>query len=187
VDFSPDARLLAFQSEGGNNNVVIWDLEAGDRVLTLSHSPQWKGAVQFSADGTSLLTAGRDAAARIWDVATGEETMVFLGHLGVVEDAAFRPDGTMVATGGADGTIRLWEVATGQEVLALNPGISVRSVAWSPDGRQLAEAHGDPSGAGIQVWALDVDELVEIARARLQRGFTAVECETHHIDPCPAA
>jgi hypothetical protein len=51
----------------------------------------------------------------------------------------------------------------------------------------LAFGHGGPTRAGIHIWALEVDELVEIARARLQRDFTAVECETHHIDPCPAA
>jgi hypothetical protein len=32
---------------------------------------------------------------------------------------------------------------------------------------------------------LNFDELLEIARSRLNRGFDAVECVQYRIDPCP--
>lgn len=31
----------------------------------------------------------------------------------------------------------------------------------------------------------DMPELLTIARNRVTRGFTADECATSHIDPCP--
>jgi hypothetical protein len=31
----------------------------------------------------------------------------------------------------------------------------------------------------------DIPELVNVARSRITRGFTADECDTYHIDPCP--
>ena len=31
----------------------------------------------------------------------------------------------------------------------------------------------------------DTEELLEIARSEVTRGFTETECTTYHIDPCP--
>jgi hypothetical protein len=37
----------------------------------------------------------------------------------------------------------------------------------------------------LRILTLDSDELEQIARSRVTRGFTADECATYHIDPCP--
>jgi hypothetical protein len=39
---------------------------------------------------------------------------------------------------------------------------------------------------GVRVWALDIDELLEIARENVTRPFTDEECLQYlHEDPCP--
>jgi len=39
-----------------------------------------------------------------------------------------------------------------------------------------------------RVWALDVDDLVKIARSRLTRTFTDDECARYlHLSRCPAS
>ena len=75
--------------------------------------------------------------------------------------------------------------ATGRQLVALRLALPVgaQSVAFSPDGRRLVTTWND----GItRIWTLDLDELVDIARDRVTRGLTTVECERYlHVDTCP--
>jgi WD40 repeat protein len=59
----------------------------------------------------------------------------------------------------------------------------ISSVAFSPDGSRLASVSGD---GVVRVWALDLDDLVEIAKGELTRKLTDAECRQYlHIPRCP--
>jgi hypothetical protein len=58
-------------------------------------------------------------------------------------------------------------------------------VAFSPDGTKLASA--SPCG-GLRIWALDIGDLLEIARREVPRALTDEECRQYlHLDQCPQA
>ena len=58
-----------------------------------------------------------------------------------------------------------------------------RSVAFSPDGSLLASV----DGATVRVWALDIDDLLEIARQNVTRSLTDEECRQYlHVESCPS-
>jgi formylglycine-generating enzyme required for sulfatase activity/WD40 repeat protein len=97
--------------------------------------------VVFSADGTRLLSAGRDGTARIWQVATGEQEQVLSGAGGAVLAAAFSPDGDLLALGGEGNRVILWD-STGSRASRelLVRARQVWSVEFSPDGAQLLTA-----------------------------------------------
>ena len=61
----------------------------------------------------------------------------------------------------------------------------VSSVSFSPDGSQLASYGVEGI---VRIWALDLDDLIEIAQDRLTRSFTEDECRQYlHADRCPDA
>jgi WD40 repeat protein len=91
----------------------------------------------------------------------------------------------LIATGHEDGTVQLFDAATGRQHLVL-PANACRppSLAFSPDGTKLAAG----SECGVQIWALDIDDLLRIARQKVTRSLTDEECRQYlHVDQCPQA
>ncbi len=155
IVFSPDGRLLASASKDAT--VKLWDTSTGREVRTLPH-PEWVNGCAFSPDGTLLATADDDTHVRLWNPLTGENIATLSGHGVVVECVAFSPGGTVLASGGKDGEIKLWETATGQEIASFhspNPDL-IWSLAFSPDGKQLAAAEGSATSTlrshSLMIW-----------------------------------
>ena len=188
--FSPNGRLLATSSEGPDGGrATIWDWEHETVVRTIeTDDPGF--AVAFDPSGTRLVTGGWNrGTAAIWDVATGEK-LVDLGEpTASIMEVAFSPDGTRVAVAGFDHTVRIFDAATGELELTLRHPIAVSQISFSPDGTKLATQTpgADPNPGRVRVWALDIDDLLDIARREVPRSFTDAECRRYlHVERCPA-
>jgi hypothetical protein len=82
-----------------------------------------------------------------------------------------------IATGEADGTVRLWDAATGEETLVLTGhSANVVDVTFGPNGRRLASVSLDGT---MRVWAIDIEDLLALARAGIERELTDAECRAH--------
>jgi WD40 repeat protein len=94
------------------------------------------------------------------------------------------PDGQRIATGGGDKSAKVWEAATGLELLNLSGHDgSVMSVAWSCDGKRPASAGADGI---VQVYAMEFELLMSLARSRVTRNLTLEECRMYlHLDEVP--
>lgn len=179
--FSPDGSRLAIVSRDVNDATIL-DAATGKELFTLTSHTNTNWGVAFSPDGKHVVTCGGDGTALIWDAATGQLVLTLAGHIGVIVTAHFSPDGTRIATASKDGTHRVWDAATGKELLSLEGVFSPNDSAFTHDGKRLVVG-----GKGIQVMALTIDEVVQIARSRLTRSLTAEECQKYlHVERCPA-
>jgi len=104
--------------------------------------------VVFSPDGQALLTASRDATARLWEIPSAVERLRSV-HTGSVFAVAFSPDGQRIASGDNTGGIRIWGGQPGDQIIRLPQRGDVVSVAYSRDGRSIAsvDRQGD-----IRLW-----------------------------------
>jgi WD40 repeat protein len=182
VEFSPDGALLAV----GGIGIQIWDVETITRLVEIKGHPGVILGAMFGHGGRLMATAAGDGSAKLWDVSevrSGElpELASLQGHSGVVVDVVFSPDDTRVATASLDDTVKIWDDA-GNQLFTLpveSPGI----IDFDPTGTRLAVPSADGS---VRAYVLPVDELLELARTRPTRSFTAAECLRYlREDPCP--
>jgi WD40 repeat protein len=102
-------------------------------------------SVALSPDGKTILTGGRDGAARQWEAATGKALGAPLAHSWLVLAVAFSPDGKILLTGGGEGIGRLWDAATCKPIgpPMFHSAANLRAVAFGKGGRTAWTASWD--------------------------------------------
>jgi WD40 repeat protein len=139
--------------------------------------------VAFDPQGAGIATR-RGATIEIWNVSSGELVEALPALPADIGSVLFSPDGASLAVGTVDGVVRLFDTATFEQVLIV-PGhrAPIERMAFSADGSMLAS---QDSGGLVRVWALDIDDLLEIARQNVTRTLTDEECRQYlHVETCP--
>jgi WD40 repeat protein len=151
------------------NDVGLWDVGNGRLLHRLRGHRSVVNDVEFSPDGSLLVTASNDHDARIWDVSSGRLLHVLRGHFFPVWRASFSPNGRWIVTA-SQFTAGLWNVATGQLVLYLREHERPLTAAtFSPDGNWVLTASEDGTARIVRCDVCrDLDGLEDIARRRLR-------------------
>lgn len=141
VIYAPDGKILATNStDNPEGDVKLWDALTGNLLQTLRGHTKRAVSAAFSPDGRTLVTASYDNTVKVWEVNTGSLKRTLMGRpRHMMHCVAFAADGKTVASG--DGLeIRLWDADTGLLLKTLTPANRVFSVAFSPNGKMVANA-----------------------------------------------
>jgi WD40 repeat protein/serine/threonine protein kinase/DNA-binding winged helix-turn-helix (wHTH) protein len=186
IAFSPDGSMLAVAAFFG---VEVLSTETEEQIVVLplgSVVGEQQDFVimdlAFSPDGDTLTTVSENALGVVWDTTSWAPILRLEGHDHWILNVAYDPSREEIATASRDGTVKIWDLATGTTRLTLE-GQPWAGVSYSPDGGYLAAVgeHGP-----VQVFILDLEELVSVGRARLTRDFTEAECVQYlHVPSCP--
>lgn len=140
IIFSPSGMTMAVAYKGGN--ISLWD--TSDWSLTRVMDGKGADTLEFSSDGSTLLSAGINAPVVRWEAASGETrneypfSMLFaVSKIGTSVDIS--PDGKTLAAGGREGHITLFDLQTRNPQRFFNIQAQKGSyVSFSSDGKTLA-------------------------------------------------
>jgi WD40 repeat protein len=191
--FSPDGRWIAvaMQAEGTgtpNTHVSIWEWERGGIIQSIPADATVE--MEFDPSGERIVAVDSTGSVRIWNIEDATVSSTLAADPAEALSVDLSPDGARIATGNSDGTVRVFDARSGAQLLVL-PGheLWVSGVDFSPDGRLLAtqgpgSLRSKAQGV-VRVWALDVDDLLEIAGRSVTRSLTDEECRRYlHQDAC---
>jgi WD40 repeat protein len=172
--FSKDGRRLA---TGGRASCSIWDL-ASQPERKIQTIEMLGNEVVFSPDG-QRLAVGSDHTTVVFEASSarllyglGGGVKRELWHQGAVA-MAFSPDGNLLAGVQESKTVKVWDGHDGTERATLyGHGGDVRGIVFSADGSKLIAVSEDWT---IHVHPLRIEELMALARSRVQRELTAEE------------
>ncbi|HWU42747.1 MAG TPA: WD40 repeat domain-containing protein, partial [Bdellovibrio sp.] len=148
--------------------LLLWDTASGALIKSFKGLTDNVNSVAISHDGRYAVSGGQSLwgdvrTLKLWDIATG--SVVWSKDPSIVLfSVMFSPDGKYVycdsydLTKGTGKTIRMWNVSTGAEIKVFSGLInSVRSVAFSPDGK---EAFLETEDKSLNLWDITTGSVV---------------------------
>uniref|UniRef100_A0A3Q1GUT1 Apoptotic protease-activating factor 1 n=1 Tax=Acanthochromis polyacanthus TaxID=80966 RepID=A0A3Q1GUT1_9TELE len=192
-DACPTTNLLAIAFS--NYTVELWDLEANKKMADCSGHLSWVQRVQFSPDGSQLLSCSDDQTVRVsvCDDSTSDHQLVdilsvlelpsgkllanLLGHTKTVLHCQFSQNGQMLITSSEDTTIRVWRWQSGECKVLQGHKEQVRCFSLlsnSPNDSRLLSWSFDGT---VKVWDTETGEKLQDIEAH--RG-TILGC---HVSP----
>lgn len=161
-----------------DGRLVWWNIATGEKIRSVDAHGKWIRGLTMSPDGKMLASVADDMLCKLWNAETGELIKPLVGHEketpqhypSMLFASAFSADNRLLATVDKVGHIVVWDVATGEKLKMLEAPLmytwdprqrrhsigGIRSVAFSPDGKQLVVGGTGQIG--------NVDHLEALAR-----------------------
>ena len=151
VSFSQNGQKLA--SAGENGTIRLWDLNSQE--LESEELAGHQGPVRtasFLANDRQILSAGDDGSIRLWNLQGNEsgEFRIPIKTLTGDREEVMIQNGSQKAFGNKNGTVELQQLPDRQPIKMKSSHVNaVTSLAFSPDGEQLASGAKDRT---IRLW-----------------------------------
>uniref|UniRef100_A0A671L1Q3 Apoptotic protease-activating factor 1 n=1 Tax=Sinocyclocheilus anshuiensis TaxID=1608454 RepID=A0A671L1Q3_9TELE len=162
----PNSSLLAVALS--HYTVELWNFETSKKKAECNGHLSWVHCVQFSPDGSLLLSSSDDQTIRVsfvnaclvLEVPSGKTSQTLTGHTRTVHHCQFTDDGETLITSSEDTTVRVWKWRTGECLVLeghkepvrkfhlLNKSTSSHLFSWSFDGT-------------VKVWDLNRGQMLQ--------------------------
>jgi hypothetical protein len=161
---------IVFRAASTGEEITAWDLPPDVTALALTFSP----------DGTTLGVSAQTRQGILFDVEAilvgtpAGEAVTMFEEMSTGPTHAVAPVGDYFVTTHNGTEIRQWDLVSGDLLVdvATNPGRFALAIPMADDTTVL---YSDARGV-LRRLRTDVDDLVELARSRVQRSFTDAEC-----------
>jgi len=166
---SPQATLFATLDRSSQIN--LWNASNGKLVQRLIGHKQRVTSVEFSKDGSKLLSASVDGSAKLWDVDSAKELKTIAGNGQRLVSAAMSPDEQQILTlsvGNPKNRINLWDANTARPIFS-----------WEADIEPIA---ADFSGDGAKIYVAYINNKIDVFDALTHRFIKYYQIHDYSIN-----
>jgi WD40 repeat protein len=156
---TPDGLSLVWAVRSRPPNMFVWGL-AKDQAAGAYGEGDCPNVLALSRDGQRLATGDSRGVVRVFDASTGKVLHQLRAHQDAVTDLDFSPGGQHVATAALN-ELCVFDLATYEPVRTLRVE-SVRTAAFSPDGRRLASGGFREE---VYLWDLETGRRLDTLKA----------------------
>lgn len=150
VIYGKGANYYGAKFMPGSSSVVVGTLGQGTQIfsgykLVKSYGGHSDKAVwDVDANGSRIVSAGRDGRAMVWGPSPSKALATLQGHGDWVVRAAISPSGGLLATSSTDSTVKIWSLRSFKLVSTLQSQSMVGApLCFTKDGRWLITAGAD--------------------------------------------
>ncbi|KAK3827997.1 MAG: hypothetical protein J3Q66DRAFT_321595 [Benniella sp.] len=140
------------------DKAIMTGSQFGELPYLVEYSPIT--SYMFSPDVKRCVAGLENGRISVYTTTKWEKTTLD-GHSSQITQILFSSSGKVFATGSSDKTVRVWDVETGvcQFVLSGFTG-GVGSIAFSPQGGQIAIASDDEDGKTVKLWEEETGKFI---------------------------
>lgn len=145
--------------------MLVWEWRSETYVLKQQGHAYDITSLDFSQDGSMIVTGSTDAKVKLWTVANGFCFVTFSDHAAPVTATSFVPSGHAVVSASLDGTVRAFDLIRYRNFRTLTSPKPVQftSVGVDPSGDIIVA--GSKDTFEIFVWSLKTGKLLDILAA----------------------
>ncbi len=154
VSWSPNGKFIAV----GSDTISVWNVSTHQFIATYTGvGGSYLSHLAWSPDGTYLAASDSNHAIQVWNALNSKLVYTYHGHTNDVNSLAWSPDSREIVSGSTDGTAQVWDATTGKlhlvhHVTDTTTTFGVHSVAWSPDGTNIATVDDVSATGTIIIW-----------------------------------
>ncbi|MBA3874168.1 MAG: hypothetical protein H0X30_33970 [Anaerolineae bacterium] len=125
--------------DSAGRSLEIRDANTGQLLNSNTFLKEHITSVNWSPDGTKLLTGDTDGKITIWDAFSGRIISSLANqHGGEVYLVAWSPDGTLFATYGTDKAIRVWNPLNDRQLIEIQQSNTSTKLAWATNDQLIS-------------------------------------------------
>src|SRR6185295_2499940 len=143
-----------------DGRLIWWDADTREKVRTVEAHGRWIRSVAVTPDQKTVVSVADDMLTKLWNAETGEAMQTLANHQvetphhypSMLYAVAISPCGKYLSTGDKVGHVAITDLASGAKVAEVEAPVmytwdptqrrhsigGIRSLAFSPDGSQLA-------------------------------------------------
>eukprot|EP00960_Hanusia_phi_P005682 164873-Hanusia_phi.AAC.1 len=161
VSINKSGEWLAFGSKK-LGQLLVWEWQSETYVLKQQGHSQGMSCIDYSPNGSHMVSGGEDGKVKIWQCSTGFCFVTFAEHTGAVQAVKFMSKGNAVLSASLDGSVRAFDLVRYRNFRTLTTPKPTQFLSLALDPSDEIVCAGTQDSFEIFVWSLKTGRLLEV-------------------------
>ncbi|PRT53626.1 Periodic tryptophan protein 2 [Wickerhamiella sorbophila] len=141
--------------------LLVWEWQSETYVLKQQSHFDALNALEYSPDGTKIVTGADDGKIKVWDAKSGFCIVTFTQHQAAVTSLVFSKRGNVLFSASLDGSVRAWDLLRYRNFRTLTAPKRLQFTSLAVDASGELVCAGSLNDFDIHIWNVQTSQLVD--------------------------